>query len=106
MSLFKFVDEKDVFQQFYSRQLAKRLIFGMSVSIDVEVSMISRLKAFCGYEYTNKLQRMITDLTVSSEFSAKYHLHNKQDSGNSINGIIMKVYLCSIDFFLQFIYLI
>lgn len=81
MSLFKFVDEKDVFQQFYSRQLAKRLIFGLSNSVDMEVSMISRMKASCGYEYTNKLQRMITDLSLSSEFSAKFQEHNKRNSG-------------------------
>ena len=72
MNLFKYVDDKDVFQQFYSRQLAKRLIYGFSVSIDAEANMISRMKASCGYEYTSKLQRMITDLSLSSDLNQKF----------------------------------
>jgi len=42
--LFKYVDDKDVFQKFYSRMLAKRLIYDNSVSDDAESNMISRLK--------------------------------------------------------------
>ena len=42
--VFKYVDEKDVFQKFYSKMLAKRLIHGLSVSDDAESGMISRLK--------------------------------------------------------------
>jgi len=40
------VDDKDIFQKFYSRLLAKRLIFDLSVSEDAEANMISRLKVF------------------------------------------------------------
>ncbi|KAJ3085451.1 Cullin-2 [Quaeritorhiza haematococci] len=65
--VFKYVDDKDVFQKFYSRMLAKRLIYSTSVSDDAEMNMISRLKAACGVEYTSKLQRMFTDMTVSTD---------------------------------------
>jgi len=44
MGLFKYIDDKDVFQKFYSRLLAKRLIYGTLLSDDAEVNMISRLK--------------------------------------------------------------
>jgi hypothetical protein len=37
-------DDKDVFQKFYSRNLAKRLIHQLSVSMDAEEGMINRLK--------------------------------------------------------------
>ncbi|OZJ02666.1 hypothetical protein BZG36_04779 [Bifiguratus adelaidae] len=43
--LFKYVDDKDVFQKFYSRMLAKRLIYGTSISEEAEAGMIARLKA-------------------------------------------------------------
>ncbi|KAF9994878.1 Cullin-2, partial [Modicella reniformis] len=42
--LFKYIDDKDLFQKFYSRVLAKRLIFDASLSSEAEANMISRLK--------------------------------------------------------------
>ena len=60
MILFKYLEDKDVFQTFYSTKLSKRLIHGVSASDESEASMISKLKEACGFEYTNKLQRMFT----------------------------------------------
>jgi cullin 1 len=60
MVIFKYLEEKDVFQSFYSTKLSKRLIHGVSASDEAEASMISKLKEACGFEYTNKLQRMFT----------------------------------------------
>jgi cullin 1 len=60
MILFKYIEDKDVFQTFYSTKLSKRLIHGVSASEESEASMISKLKEACGFEYTNKLQRMFT----------------------------------------------
>jgi len=60
MVLFKYLEDKDVFQSFYSTRLSKRLIHGVSASDESESSMISKLKEACGFEYTNKLQRMFT----------------------------------------------
>lgn len=58
MVVFKYIEDKDVFQKFYSKMLAKRLVNYTSASDDAEASMISKLKQACGYEYTIKLQRM------------------------------------------------
>jgi len=66
------VDDKDVFQKFYSQMLAKRLIYDNSVSDDAESSMISRLKTACGFEYTSKLQRMFTDISVSKDLNEHF----------------------------------
>lgn len=44
MVIFKYISEKDVFQKFYSKMLAKRLIANTSVSHDLEGTMISKLK--------------------------------------------------------------
>ena len=60
MILFKYIEDKDVFQTFYTTKLSKRLIHGVSASDEAEASMISKLKEACGFEYTNKLQRMFT----------------------------------------------
>ena len=60
MVLFKYLDDKDVFQQYYTTKLSKRLIHGVSASDEAEASMISKLKGACGFDYTNQLQRMFT----------------------------------------------
>lgn len=70
--VFKYIDDKDVFQKFYSRMLARRLIHGQSVSMDAEEGMINRLKQACGYEFTSKLHRMFTDMSVSTDLNNKF----------------------------------
>lgn len=71
--VFKYIDDKDVFQKFYSKMLAKRLIQNSSVSSDSERAMITQLKQACGIEYTSKLQRMFNDVTLSKEFQDNFH---------------------------------
>ena len=44
MVIFRYVEDKDVFQKFYSKMLAKRLVQQNSTSDDAEASMISKLK--------------------------------------------------------------
>lgn len=51
ITIFKYIDDKDVFQKFYSRMLAKRLIHQQSQSMDAEEAMINRLKV--KYTYFN-----------------------------------------------------
>jgi cullin 1 len=72
MTVFKYIEDKDVFQKFYSRMLAKRLVNTSSASDDAETSMISKLKEACGFEYTNKLQRMFQDIQISKDLNSNY----------------------------------
>ena len=75
MIMFKYIEDKDVFQKFYSGLLAKRLVNHMSASDDAEASMISKLKQACGYEYTLKLQRMFQDTGVCKDLNEKFKQH-------------------------------
>ena len=72
MTVFKYIEDKDVFQKFYSKTLAKRLVNGTSASGDAETSMISKLKDASGFEYTNKLQRMFQDMQTSKDLNQAY----------------------------------
>ncbi|EKM79404.1 hypothetical protein AGABI1DRAFT_120802 [Agaricus bisporus var. burnettii JB137-S8] len=72
MILFKYIEDKDVFQSFYTTRLSKRLIHGVSASDESEASMISKLKEACGFEYTNKLQRMFTDMSLSKDLTDQF----------------------------------
>ena len=42
--LFRFIHGKDVFEAFYKKDLAKRLLVGKSASVDAEKSMLLKLK--------------------------------------------------------------
>lgn len=44
MVLFRFMQEKDVFERYYKQHLARRLLTNKSVSDDSEKNMISKLK--------------------------------------------------------------
>lgn len=72
MTVFKYVEDKDVFQKFYSKMLAKRLVNATSASDDAEASMITKLKEACGFEYTGKLQRMFTDMSISKDLNDSF----------------------------------
>lgn len=78
MVVFKYIEDKDVFQKFYSKMLARRLVGYMSASDDAEASMISKLKQACGYEYTSKLQRMFQDIGVSKDLNEQFKKHMAQ----------------------------
>lgn len=75
MTVFKYIEDKDVFQKFYSRMLARRLVHSNSSSDDAETSMISKLKEACGFEYTNKLQRMFQDMQISKDLNTGFKTH-------------------------------
>ncbi|XP_065839119.1 cullin-1-like [Oscarella lobularis] len=75
MVVFKYIEDKDVFQKFYAKMLAKRLVQQNSASEDSEESMISKLKHMCGFEYTSKLQRMFQDIGVSKNLNDRFKAH-------------------------------
>ena len=72
ITIFKYLDDKDVFQKFYSRALGKRLIHMQSHSMDMEEAMINRLKQACGYEFTSKFHRMFTDILTAEDLNSKF----------------------------------
>uniref|UniRef100_A0A5K3F4S1 CULLIN_2 domain-containing protein n=2 Tax=Mesocestoides corti TaxID=53468 RepID=A0A5K3F4S1_MESCO len=72
MVLFRFIDGKDVFEAFYTKELAKRLLLGKSASVDAEKAMLSKLKQECGVNYTRKMETMFQDIELSRELSKNF----------------------------------
>lgn len=75
MVLFRFIHGKDVFEAFYKKDLAKRLLVGKSASVDAEKSMLSKLKQECGGGFTSKLEGMFKDMELSKDFNAAFKQH-------------------------------
>lgn len=53
--------------------------------------MINRLKAACGYEFTNKLHRMFTDVAVSADLNAKFQQHLRDNNLTTSTGFFIQV---------------
>jgi len=75
MVLFRFIHGKDVFEAFYKKDLAKRLLVGKSASVDAEKSMLSKLKQECGGGFTSKLEGMFKDMELSKDFMLNFKQH-------------------------------
>lgn len=67
VKLFTYLSEKDIFQEFCRKQLAKRLLLDRSHSDDAERFLITKLKQSCGAHFTSKLEGMIVDINMSKE---------------------------------------
>jgi cullin-4 len=70
--LFRYISGKDVFEAFYKKDLAKRLLLGRSASNDAEKAMIGKLKAECGAQFTSKLEGMFKDVDLSRDIMASF----------------------------------
>nr|CAD2175465.1 unnamed protein product [Meloidogyne enterolobii] len=70
--IFRFVQGKDVFEAFYKKDLAKRLLLGRSASVDAEKAMLSKLRTECGAGLTQKLEGMFKDMELSKDFCATF----------------------------------
>ncbi|CAH4002386.1 cullin-3 isoform X2 [Pieris brassicae] len=90
MVLFRFLQEKDVFERYYKQHLAKRLLLNKSVSDDSEKNMISKLKTECGCQFTSKLEGMFKDMTVSNTIMEEFKEH-VISSGSNLHGVDLSV---------------
>ncbi|XP_043265241.1 cullin-3-A isoform X3 [Colletes gigas] len=90
MVLFRFLQEKDVFERYYKQHLAKRLLLNKSVSDDSEKNMISKLKTECGCQFTSKLEGMFKDITVSNTIMDEFKDH-VLTSNTNLHGVDISV---------------
>ncbi|KNC70739.1 hypothetical protein SARC_16729, partial [Sphaeroforma arctica JP610] len=64
---------KDVFEAFYKKDLARRLLVQRSASVDAERSMLTKLKQECGPRFTQNLEGMFKDIDVSKDIMQAYN---------------------------------
>ena len=75
LALFRYIQDKDLFEGFYKNYLSKRLLNHKSASFEAEKLMISKLKIECGCQYTQKLEVMLKDINLSGDFIAELTRH-------------------------------
>jgi cullin 4 len=95
MVLFRFIHGKDVFEAFYKKDLAKRLLVGKSASVDAEKSMLSKLKQECGGGFTSKLEGMFKDMELSKDINIAFRQY--LEAGVSTSKDIMSLNKIGVD---------
>jgi cullin 3 len=78
--IFKFIKDKDIFEKYYKNHLAKRLLNNKSLSTDLELSMINKLKKEAGSTFTSKFEGMFQDIKVSQDITQMFHNRAERSS--------------------------
>ncbi|KAK1423075.1 hypothetical protein QVD17_18369 [Tagetes erecta] len=90
MMVFRYLHEKDIFEKYYKQHLAKRLLSGKGTSEDAERSLVLKLKTECGYQFTSKLEGMLTDMKTSRDIIDGFYLNHGAELGDS-PGLLVQV---------------
>ena len=78
-----------MFEAFYKKDLAKRLLVGKSASVDAEKSMLSKLKQECGAAFTSKLEGMFKDMELSKDVLVHFkQVEERLSSAFKANGTL------------------
>ncbi|ABN64961.2 ubiquitin ligase (cullin) of SCF involved in cell cycle control [Scheffersomyces stipitis CBS 6054] len=89
MIVFKYLNDKDAFEEYYRRSLAKRLINGNSKSEELEESIIQRLQEENSIEYTSKMTKMFSDMKASEDLKANIKDHVSESIVKDFNPLIL-----------------
>lgn len=85
-SVVKYIQERDVFQEFYRKNLAKRLFQNQSISMVSEKYMIEQLRVVCGFgsvDKFNRMDRMVTDIESSSGLNQSFYDYLTESNHNN-----------------------
>jgi cullin-4 len=89
--IFCFLQAKDIFEGFYKKDLAKRLLGNRVISMDVERHFVSLLKAECGAGYTSKMEGMFQDMDWSRETTNMYKDSLYKEAGSTSETLEMDI---------------
>lgn len=73
--LVRYLQDRDMFQRYYQKHLARRLLHGKSESQDAENQLISRMKQEIGSHFTSKFEGMFKDMDTSRDLTSGYRDH-------------------------------
>jgi cullin 3 len=91
ITLLQYVQDKDMFELYYKKHLAKRLLLGKSVSEEIEKQMISRMKLEVGNHFTSRLEGMFKDMALSEDLTSGYRQHITNQGDPDQNRIDLSI---------------
>lgn len=75
ITLLRYIKDKDLFETYYKKHLSRRLLMKRSASMDAERQMISKMKMEVGNQFTQRIEAMFKDMTVSEDLTISYKDH-------------------------------
>ncbi|KAK2777664.1 Cullin-3 [Emmonsiellopsis sp. PD_33] len=72
ITLLRYIRDKDLFETYYKKHLSRRLLMKRSASMEAEQQMISKMKMEVGNTFTQKLEAMFKDMTISDDLTSSY----------------------------------
>jgi len=85
ITVFRYLQDKDIFEDFYRRALGKRLLQNKSLSDELEKMFVAKLKAECGYQFTSKLEGMFNDMRISKDTMSSFKA-NRRGAFSPVQG--------------------
>ncbi|KAK3692272.1 Cullin family-domain-containing protein [Podospora appendiculata] len=95
LELFRFIEGKATFEEFYKKDLARRLLMGRSASQDAERNMLSKLKSECGSSFTHNLEQMFKDQELAKDEMSSYKEWMAGTGRDKNHGIDLNVSILS-----------
>ncbi|XP_045833452.1 cullin-1-like [Trifolium pratense] len=80
VKLLAYINDKDLFAEFYRKKLGRRLLFDRSGNDDHEKCILTRLKQQCGGQFTSKMEGMVVDLTLARDNQLKFQEYLNENS--------------------------
>ncbi|CCU76160.1 putative cullin-3 [Blumeria hordei DH14] len=96
--LLRYIQDKDIFERYYKKHLARRLLHKKSESGDIEKQMISRMKQEIGNTFTSKLEGMFRDMTLSDELSSGYRSYAENNRGSKKSKVDLGIIVLTTNF--------
>ncbi len=72
IQIFRFLQDKDVFEGFYTTSLSKRLLDSRVMNDEAERVLLLKLKEECGFSFTQRLEVMYKDIKLSEELTKDF----------------------------------
>lgn len=82
IQIFRYLQDKDIFEGFYKNSFSKRLLDQRRVLEDAEKEVIKKLKEECGFQFTQRLEVMFKDIKMSEQRMTEF---KKTQSAQMIN---------------------
>lgn len=82
LTVFKLLNDKDLFEIEYRKNLAKRLIRNSSMLMETEVEFYTIMKKESGNNYVKKIESMFNDIFFSQNTNLDFRLKQKTNTNN------------------------
>lgn len=85
IDIYGYIRGKDVFDAFYKKDLARRLLLGRSENIELEQVMISKFKAQTGSAAVQQLETMYNDMSLSKDELTRFNNETNENKKSKLS---------------------